>query len=175
MKYIITTTPIFNYNFDDTKYKLIYMPMSIKNEINVINKYGINDYLTNLYIHSKVGKWYKLFDIFIQSQNELCNITDATHFILVNCCVIINRHVISYCRKNKIYILNIHPGRIDCPGRHPLFNSQKTSAYGIYCHEVTNKIDDTQNVLYNYYLYTQNQQVGLDFIKTKTEYILKKT
>jgi hypothetical protein len=173
MKYIITTCPIFNYTFDNTKYKLIFMHPSLRNEINVIKKYGLTDYITSLYLHRKIGRTNSLFDIFIQSQNDLCNITDATHFILVNCSVIINHHVISYCKKNNISMFNIHPGNIDCLGRHPLVKSIKTNTYGIFCHEVTNKIDDTKNVLYKYCLYSQDQQSGLNFIKIKTEFILK--
>ena len=172
MKYIITTVPIFNYNFDDTKYKLIFIPPLLRNEVNVIKKYGIMDWLTNLNVHGKINNRYKLFDIFLLNQNDLSYITDATHFILVNCGIIINQFVISYCKKNNITLLNIHPGNIDCPGRYPLLKSQKTNVYGIFCHEVTNKIDDTQNVLYQYCLYTQDHPLGLVFVKTKTEFIL---
>jgi len=173
MKYIITTNFLFNYIFDENKYKLIFVPLSIKNEINVIKKYGLVDYITNIYLHNKIGSPNKTFDIFIHNQNDLCNITDATHFILINCAVIINRNVIAYCKTNRICMLNVHPGNVDCPGRQPLVKSQRTNIYGIFCHEVTSKIDDTQNVLYKYCLYSQDQPSGLEFIKNKTEFILR--
>ena len=114
-----------------------------------------------------------LFDIFMQNQNELCNITDATHFILVNCNVIIKRDVISYCKKKQISLLNIHPGDINCPGRQTFVKSQQSHIYGVFCHEVTSIIDDTRNVLYSYSLHTECEQTGLEFIKNKTEYILR--
>ena len=102
MKYIVSTIPIMNYYFDKSKYKLIYLLPSIRNEVNVIHKYGVSNYLTNFYLYSKLKNDFSLFDILIHKQNELCTITDATHFILVNCSVIINRSVISHCKKNKL-------------------------------------------------------------------------
>ena len=73
-------------------------------------------------------------------------------------------------QKKQINLLNIHPGDINCPGRQPLIKSYKSHNYGIFCHEVTSKIDDTKNILYKFCLHTKNQQVGIDFIKNKTEY-----
>jgi hypothetical protein len=92
--------------------------------------------------------------------------------ILINSTVIINNEVIQHCKKNNTSLLNIHPGYIDNIGRFPLIKSLKTNNYGIFCHEVSSIIDDTRNILYKYNIETQNNQAGLDFIKTKTEYII---
>jgi hypothetical protein len=172
MKYIITTNPFLFYKFCPNVYKLIFIPPNIQKEIKILYRNGLTDYLINICQYAKINKDYTLYDIFIQEQNELYQITDATHFLLVNCTVIINNEVIQHCKKNNISLLNIHPGYIDNIGRFPLIKSLKTNNYGVFCHEVSNIIDDTRNVLYKYNIETQNNKAGLDFMKTKTEYII---
>jgi hypothetical protein len=80
MKYIITTFPFFNYKFCPSVYKIIFIQPNIQKEITILYRNGLSDYLINFCQHAKINKDYTLYDIFIQEQNELYQITDATHF-----------------------------------------------------------------------------------------------
>ena len=170
MNYIVTSSPIFHYEYDKSQYKIIYLLPSIKKEILSIAQNGLSNYISNLARHCSGFTKVTLFDRLVTHQNGLCEIDDAAMFVLVNCVIIIGSKVLDHCKQRGIHIVNVHPGPMIYLGRYPLLRSSESGIYGVMCHNVTRVIDDTTNPLF---VFETRIKDGPLFVREKTEYILR--